>query len=182
MITVTGAGASKAVLTFGATSAHTTQLGYADVSSQTQFFSGGDTITVAGMGGADLPAFAAQSVIAPNAIVLSGPACAGVDCNLDRTQDLAIAWTGGGAGKVRASFETVGSTATGSVFCTFDAAVGMGTVPSAALAVLGDTRDGSATGVAIFGAFNETTFAVGGVQTTFSVQSGVTEALISVTK
>jgi hypothetical protein len=181
-ITVTGAGASKAVLTFGAISAQTTQQGYAGVSSQAQFFSGGDTITVVGGGGADLPAFAAQTVIAPNDIVLIAPVCAGLECDVDRTQNLSVAWTGGGAGKVRAAFETVGSTSSGTVFCTFDAAIGMGTVPIAALAALGDTRDGSTTGVEIFGSLNETTFTVGGVPTTFSVQSSATEALMNVTK
>jgi hypothetical protein len=182
MITVTGAGASKAVLTFGAISAYTTQQGYAAVSSETQFFSGGDTITVVGAGGADLPAFAAQSVVAPSEIVLSAPVCAGLACDVDRTQDLAVAWTGGGAGKVKAAFETVGSTSTGSVFCTFDAASGMGTVPKAALAVLGDTRDGSTTGVEIFESLSEMTFTVGGIPTTFSVQNSGTEALMNVTQ
>ena len=128
------------------------------------------------------PAFAAQSVVAPSDIVLSAPVCAGLECDVDRTQDLAVAWTGGGAGKVRAAFETVGSTSTGSVFCTFDAASGMGTVPKTALAVLGDTRDGSTTGVEIFESLSETTFTVGDIPTTFSVQSGGIEALMNVTK
>jgi hypothetical protein len=180
---ITGAGTSKATLTFGTVSPSSTVPGYAGVSGDTQFFSGGDSIAVVGAGGADLPAFAMQTVTAPSAVVLTTPVCAGLVCaDLDRTQDLAVAWTGGGAGHVKASFETVAANATGSVFCTFDAASGSGTIPTAALAVLGDTRDGQTTGIEIFAASNETLFALADIPTTFSVQSAVFEAPMNVSK
>jgi hypothetical protein len=162
-LTITGAGTSKATLTFGTVSPSSTQRGYAGVSGDTQFFSGGDSIVLVGAGGADLPAFAAQTVIAPSAVVLTAPLCSGLVCaDLDRTQDLAVAWTGGGAGHVKASFETIAANATGSVFCTFDAASGTGTVPTAAS--------------------NETLFTLAAIPTTFSVQSAIFEAPMNVSK
>ncbi len=180
-LTITGAGTAKAALVFGTVAPNSNQPGYAGVSGDTQFFSGGDSITVMGAGGADLPAFVAQTVIAPNDVVLTAPLCAGLVCaDLDRAQDLAVAWTGGGAGHVKASFETIAANAPGSVFCTFDAASGTGTVPNAALVVLGDTRDGQTTGVELFAASNETLFTVGDIPTTFSVQSAGVEAPINV--
>jgi hypothetical protein len=182
-LTITGAGTAKATLMFGTVSPSSTVPGYAAVSGDTQFFSGGDAIAIVGAGGADLPAFAAQTVTAPSAILLTAPLCAGLVCaDLDRTQDLALAWTGGGAGHVKASFETVAANATGSVFCTFDAASGSGTIPTAALAVLGDTRDGQTTGIEVFEVANETLFTVADIPTTFSVQSAVFEAPMNVSK
>ncbi|HEY1536477.1 MAG TPA: hypothetical protein VGF76_20795, partial [Polyangiaceae bacterium] len=180
-LTITGAGTAKATLLFGTVSPSSTVPGYADVSGDTQFFSGGDAIGIVGAGGVDLPAFAAQMVIAPSTVVLTAPLCAGLVCaDLDRTQDLALAWTGGGAGHVKASFETIAANATGAVFCTFDAASGTGTVPKAALAVLGDTGDGQTTGIEVFAVSNETLFNVADIPTTFSVESSVYEAPLSV--
>ncbi|HEY5372129.1 MAG TPA: hypothetical protein VIK01_00520 [Polyangiaceae bacterium] len=73
-----------------------------------QFFSGGDSLTVEGAGGADLPAFTAHASIAPSDVVITAPTCPELICpEFDRLQDLAVTWTGGGAGQVRASFETV---------------------------------------------------------------------------
>ncbi len=180
-LTITGAGTAKAALLFGTVAPNSNQPGYTRVSGDTQFFSGGDAITVVGAGGADLPAFAEQTVIAPNDVVLTAPLCAGLVCSdLDRTQDLVVAWTGGGAGHVKASFETISASATGSVFCTFNAASGAGTVPKAALATLGDTGDGQTTGIEVFAVSNETLFTVGDIPTTFSVQSAGLEAQINV--
>jgi hypothetical protein len=182
-ITVTGAGASLATLTFGPLPQQMTQQGYASASGMTQFFSGGDSLSVVGAGGADLPAFTAKKVVAPNEVVLTAPACAGLTCpDVDRTRDLAIAWTGGGAGSFSADFETVGSTNSSAVLCKFDAKGGTGTVPKAALALLGDTRDGETTGVEIFLASNEVTFDVGAIPTTFSVLGAGSEALMNVSE
>ena len=181
-LTIMGAGASKATLVFGTVSPSSMQKGYPSVAADTQFFSGGDSISVVGAGGADLPAFKAQMVIAPNDLTLTAPDCSAGCPDLDRTQDLAVTWTGGGAGHVKASFETVGDTAAGYVFCTFDATAGTGTVPKAALAALGDTRDGSTTGVELFDGSSEANFTVGDVPTTFSVQLAGIEGLLSVSK
>jgi hypothetical protein len=181
-LTITGAGASKATLMFGTVSPSSMQKGYPSVSADTQFFSGGDSISVVAAGGADLPAFKAQMVIAPNEVTLTAPDCSAGCPDLDRSQDLAVTWTGGGAGHVTASFETIGDTATGAVFCTFPAASGTGTVPKAALGALGDTRDGSTTGVEMFAGSSEVNFTVSDVPTTFSVQLAGVEGLLSVSK
>jgi hypothetical protein len=179
-ITVTGAGDSQALLTFGVVSPQSTQKGYASVHADTQFFSGGDSITVQGAGGPDLPAFTAHALIAPNEVVITAPTCPDLICpEVDRTQDLAVTWTGGAAGQVRASFETISPNSTGTVFCTFDAASGAGTVPKAALAVLGDISDGVTTGLQIFQSMNTVEFNVGDVPTTFTIQSANVEALWS---
>jgi hypothetical protein len=183
LLTVTGAGASKAALKFGTVSPKSTQPGYPAVSADKQFFSGGDSIELVGAGGADLPAFKAQKLIAPNEIVLTAPACSGASCpDVDRSKDLTVAWTAGGAGNLKASFETVGDTATAYVFCTFEAAAGTGTVPKAALAQLGDTRDGTTTGIELFASENETTFDVADVPTTFSLQISGIQALMTISK
>ena len=182
LLTVTGAGATKGVLAFGTVAPQSKQPGYPEVTGEKQFFHGGDSVTLVGAGGADLPAFKAQKLIAPNDLVLTAPACDAGCPDVDRTKNLTVTWTGGGAGSVKASFETIGDTATASVFCTFDAAAGTGTVPKAALAQLGDTRDGTTTGIELFTAASETSFDLAGVPTTFSLQSGGVEGLITILK
>ncbi len=183
LLTVTGAGASKAVLEFGTGSPKSKQPGYPAVSADKQFFGGGDSIVLVGAGGVDLPAFKAQKLIAPSEIVLTAPACSGASCpDVDRSKDLTVAWTAGGAGNLKASFETVGDTATAYVFCTFEAAAGTGTVPKAALAQLGDTRDGTTTGIELFASENEATFDVANVPTTFSLQTSGIQALMTISK
>jgi hypothetical protein len=177
-ITITGAGDSTAALMFGLAAPQSTQKGYPSVHADSQFFSGGDSIVIHGAGGADLPAFAAQMVIAPSDVVITAPTCPGLVCpEIDRTTDLAVTWTGGGAGQVRANFETIGPNNTGSVFCTFDSGAGSGVVPKAALAVLGDISDGVTTGLQIFQSMSTVDFTVGDVPTTFTVQSAGSEAL-----
>ncbi len=179
-ITVKGVGNSQAALVFGLAAPQSTQKGYPSAHEDTQFFSGGDSITVQGAGGADLPAFTAHAVIAPSDVVITAPTCPDLICpEVDRTQDLAVTWTGGGAGQLRASFETVGPNNTGTVFCTFDAAPGVGTVPKAALAVLGDISDGVTTGLQVFQSMSSVDFNVGDVPTTFTIQSANVEALWS---
>ncbi|HEY1532645.1 MAG TPA: hypothetical protein VGF76_01460 [Polyangiaceae bacterium] len=119
-------------------------------------------------------------VIAPSDVVITAPTCPGLVCpEIDRTTDLAVTWTGGGAGQVRASFETIGPNNTGSVFCTFDSGAGSGVVPKAALAVLGDISDGVTTGLQVFQSMSTVDFTVGDVPTTFTVQSAGSEALWS---
>jgi hypothetical protein len=180
VLTIIGAGASKAQLAFGMASPRSSQPGYPSVSGETRFFLGGDSLTLVGAGGADLPAFKAQLVVAPNNVVLTSPDCAAGCPELDRSKNLVVTWTGGGAGSLKATFETVADTGTAAVFCTFPAASGTGTVPKAALALLGDTRDGSTTGIEIFSSANETSFEVADVPTTFSVQTSAAQGLLSV--
>lgn len=119
--------------------------GYFPKSGNAQFFKGGDLVTAAGAGGADLPAFATVSVAAPDDIVLTSPACAVATCpDLDRTVDLAVTWTGGGSGKLQAFFESIvssGTTTVTALGCNFDSAAHAGTVPSALLMKLGKTGD-----------------------------------------
>ena len=102
--------------------------------------------------------------------------------DVDRTKDLSVAWTAGGAGNVKASFETVGDAATAYVFCTFAASAGTGTVPKAALARLGNTRDGITRGIELFASENETKFDVGDVPTTFTLHTASIERLTTISK
>jgi hypothetical protein len=61
------------MLTYGANSRHQRLLAR---DSADEFYNSGDTLSVSGAGGADLPSFAAQTLVAPNELVLSAPVCA----------------------------------------------------------------------------------------------------------
>jgi hypothetical protein len=176
-ITVNGGSgtAGAATLGFGPIkNAMPAQSGYASARGETQFFAGGDVLVATGAGGPDLPAFKA-SVVAPNDIVLTAPACALTGCpDLDRTTDLQVTWTGGGAGEVFATYETLGAEHLVIVSCHFGAAGGMGTVPAALLGLLEKLGDPGVseepTALFGYGPINEAPFTVADVASTFKVQ------------
>ena len=103
-------------------------------------FSGGETITITAAGGA-VPAFTA-SLVASGGIDVTLPLQPPGNGPLavDRTSDLAFAWTGGGTGKVVVNLnDGLGV----KVRCTFDSAAGTGLIPKAALAALGPNSKGT---------------------------------------
>jgi len=110
----------------------------------------GATLGVAASG-AVFPAFARQTITGPAIITLVAPQ---QPYAISTTADLAVAWTGGEPG-AQVIFQ-VGGSGPGEVDCTFDASVGHGTVPAAALRTL------SGMGWIGFGQLASTTFTAGG--------------------
>jgi hypothetical protein len=161
-ITVAGA-AGAVMLSFGPVFEDAGLYYHAD--GTTRFFKGGDAITFSGAGSADVPAFAPQTVIAPNDIVLTAPDCSGFSScvDVDRTTDLRVAWTGSSVGNVVASLTTSGTKQV-TVTCTFDAAAGTGTVPASLLATL------ESSGMARYFPQNGAAFRVATGDATFAVQ------------
>jgi hypothetical protein len=105
----------------------------------------GDMLTLGGSG-ATVPAFSTQ-LVAPSYVDVTTPALTGTKQAIDRTKDLAFAWTGGGAGSVVVSFSEVSQTPDAvyhpiSVTCTFPAASGAGSVPASVLAQLSASGGG----------------------------------------
>ena len=166
------AAAGSVTLNYGPFSETSSLMGYRPVSGDVQFFAGGDPITAAGAGGADLPAFPLQTVIAPSDITVTSPACTPSGCPaLDRAADLNVAWTGGGAGKVFFTYETLSPSHVAIVSCQFDAAGGTGTVPAALLGHLEKAGDPGIAGVFAIGVTNEgPSFLVGDTPTKLEVQ------------
>lgn len=112
-------------------------------------FAPGDTLTVSGAG-ATVPAFPAQSLVAPDAIVVTAPAAA-ADAGalvISTTTDVAVAWTGGATGNrvvftLSAFFK---SGASASTTCSWDAAAGQATIPASAVTGLaGNAQAGGST-------------------------------------
>lgn len=173
-LTVTGTGvASPAMLTYGQP---TPGVGvYSSVKAQTKFYNGGDALSVSGAGGAELPSFAAQTVVAPNDIVLTAPACgtslAPAPCpDVDRSKDATVTWTGGGAGKVSVTYITDTDSATKTLTCFFDALAGTGTIPSAGLMTLDPPSAPGFSGKVFIYPMGLKTFMVGTLLTAFEVQ------------
>ena len=169
-ITVAGAGIPASVVLEFAPIKGAGFSNYAEAMGDSAFFAGGDTLTVSGAGGPDLPSFAAQTLVAPSGIKLTSPSCSAGCPDVDRTNDLVVSWTGGGAGKVTVTFETISDTALVLLECKFAAAGGTGTVPTALLQKLEKAGSGGVTGVALITPNNEVTFPVGDALTTFHVQ------------
>jgi hypothetical protein len=100
-------------------------------------FAGGETVTISGAG-ATAPAFM-LSLTAPGLASITTPAKpAGTNpLVINRSQDFAVAWTGGGPGDMDFVFgSTNGSSPGPSLNCSFAASTGSGTIPAAALAML----------------------------------------------
>jgi hypothetical protein len=194
-ITVTGVGPALATMTFGPLAPSSPIIEYAPVFGTGHFFKGGDKLTATGAGGPDLPAFAARTIVAPNDILLTAPGpCVATGMPpvppapplpstcpaLNRTQDLAVAWTGGGAGTLTIAFVTsstnAGTDRSASVICAFDASAGSGTVPHTVLALL----DQTASGIETVSSNNELNFMVGDMPTTFQADAFVMSGVLTV--
>jgi hypothetical protein len=167
-IHVTGAKASMATATYGPLAAKG-PIGYAPVTgSNGPFFKAGDTLTLTGDGGAELPAFKAQTLVAPSNIVLAAPACPASTCpDLNRTQDLAVAWTGGVAGTVSFTVEADGADTENTVTCEFDAKAGSGSVPHALLELLASPTSGDGSGSLSVISHSVRQFTLGGLPSLF---------------
>ncbi len=185
-ITITGASldAGPTTIAFGVIpGASPPTNGYVPSSSQGLFFAGGDTLQATSAGGPDLPAFNV-SVVAPSAVTLSAPVCGNATCaDVDRTKDLVVTWTGGGAGKLQAIYETLSDQHAVIVTCTFSAASGTGTVPLAVLAKLEATGDpgitGAGFGYATYIAQNESTFTESDIPSTFEVHTAAASGSVT---
>lgn len=177
--------AGAAVLTYGPITAGPYMYkGYKSVSGDLQFYAGGDMLTATAAGGADLPAIPSQTLIAPTDITITSPACTFSSCPaVDRTVDLVATWTGGGAGKVFFTYETLSATLVTIVSCNFDAAAGTGTVPAALLAHLEKAGDPGISGVLGIGVTNESpVIMVKDIPTKFEIQGGGTSGALTISK
>ncbi len=133
-ITVTGSGPDSPVALSYGQQTPGGPAGYPPATGASPFCSSGDTVTASGGGGPDLPAFAAQSIVAPSDIAVTSPACAAGACqDIPRSMDAIITWSGGTAGKVSVAYVTATDAGSKILACSFDASAGTGTVPSAAL-------------------------------------------------
>jgi hypothetical protein len=155
-ITITGTDAGTITLSYDA--------GYPTFIGMGQMWAGGETIT-AGAAGADVPAFSGKTVTAPNAITLMTPMCTlnmmtfMYDCGtIDRSMDYSVAWTGGASTTVVTSLTSVKSGNVTSISCKFTSSPG--TIPAAALGMMGKTSDGYNTTLSING-INTTSFQAG---------------------
>ena len=182
-ITVTGTGpASPATLTFGPIGGDAGIDGYQGLKAQSKFYNDGAMLSASGAGGPDLPAFATQTLVAPTDIVLTAPACANVVCaNFARSTDATLTWTGGGAGKVGVTYITDTDNGSKTLSCSFDAAAGTGTVPSAALMMLDVGTAPGFYGVEYITPSNSKTFMAGTLPTLFEAQGSLVEGSFTTT-
>lgn len=180
-LTITGTGMpASTMLAYGPVASQQGVPGYTAASGSTALFTGGDTMTVSGAGGADLPAFAAQSLVTPTQVAVTAPACTGTCPDLDRTQDLTVAWTGAGAGKVVVTFETISDTQAVLLQCKFDATAGTGTVPAALLGKLDKAGDPNVSGIEQISDENDVDFTVGTAATKLTIQHTNVQSLLTV--
>jgi hypothetical protein len=127
-------------------------------------FSPGDMLGVSGAG-ADVPAFATQTLVAPGAITVTSPVAVdgGAAIVVPTAQDLSVTWTGGTTGDhvifTLNAFFTDGSSA--STLCSWDASAGQGVVPSSTLAPLAGAAPQEPRSDAIWYQQAETTFSAG---------------------
>lgn len=179
-ITLAGTGTpANAKLVYGPV-ANTGFMNYSRAMGKTAIYAGGDTFTLSSAGGPDLPSFGPQTLVTPSDIVLTAPVCGGTCPDLNRTMDLPVTWTGGGAGKVVVTFETIATTQAVLLQCKFPASGGSGTVPAALLAKLDKAGDPDVTGLLLISAANVVDFVVGTAPTTFTVQSSTLESSLTV--
>jgi hypothetical protein len=108
-------------------------------SSTAALFAGGETLTATIAGAGDIPAHEA-TLIAPSAVVVSSPDL-DEPVTIDRNGPLALAWSGGGAGRVRVVVAVTfleGSDVkrTANLTCSFPASAGSGSVPASLLGAM----------------------------------------------
>ncbi|HTA93630.1 MAG TPA: hypothetical protein VK745_28825 [Polyangiaceae bacterium] len=162
---VTGSNGSTASLSFDPTGPNSAD-GYQLAVGSTQFFAAGDTVTVSGAGGADLPAFSSEAVVAPSDVLVSAPSCVAGACpSLDSSQDVSVVWSGSSGGALSFSLFNDMNGPLESVACSFDLSSGAGTVPHELLAAfpLGSNV------VETAATFSSLSFTVGGLPTAFDV-------------
>jgi hypothetical protein len=109
---------------------------YDFVFGTTPLYDPGQNVSVNAAGG-DVPAFSG-SAAAPGNITVTAPTFTTAQTSFNKSQDLNVTWTGGGAGKVNVLLSSTGAKFV-SVTCSYDANTGTGTVPSAAMADLANS-------------------------------------------
>jgi hypothetical protein len=160
-LTLTGTDAGTLTLNFDA--------GYPNVVALIALWAGGETLTASATG-ATVPAFSGKTVLAPNPVTVTTPACNLGSCGtVDRSADFTLSWTGGAATNVVATLSSTKSGATGTVItCTFTSSPG--TVPTAALMQLGKSSDGYLDAFSV-SAINSTNFTAGSYAVTLRAVS-----------
>jgi hypothetical protein len=186
-ITIAGAGVpSSVMLTYGVVAGTNGLSNYLEQDGDTAFFAGGDMLTLSGLGGPDLPAFGPQTLIAPAPSTITAPQCGvngiGTCPDVDRTMDLPVAWTGGGAGVMVVTLETVADARVVSLTCKFPRGAGKGVVPTALLGLLDKAGDPNTSGAISFAATSESNFMVGQTPTQFTMQWVTAGSLLTISK
>lgn len=102
--------------------------------SPTPLYAGGEQITFSADGD-EVPGFDV-SVTAPHEVHITAPAEPAAVLTVTRSRDLNLTWTGGNTGQVQVVLYGPGQGAD-SLFCRFAANAGTGTIPMAALSMLG---------------------------------------------
>ncbi|MBK7863608.1 MAG: hypothetical protein IPJ65_34380 [Archangiaceae bacterium] len=118
--------------------------GYPGFSSTRDLFDGGETLSM-GAAGADVPAFAPRSVIAPGPIALTAPGCDGGCGTFSRTAALTVSWAGDAG--VAVLFSSASSTTVTTAECHFTQSPGE--VPLEVMKLFGATADGFTNSVSI---------------------------------
>ena len=138
--------------------------------SPSTIFAPGDTLGASATGG-EVPAFPEQTVVATPTIVLTAPVPGtGGKITIPTAEPLVVTWTGGQAGAMTvftatAIFTTGGASSTS---CSWDASLGTGTVPSAALKPLA-AANAETSGVSWYQSA-DSTFTVGTLAVTMSAR------------
>jgi hypothetical protein len=164
-ITITGTDAGTITLTYDG--------GYNVFLAMNAIWTGGDTLTAAAAG-ADVAAFSGKTVTAPNTISVTAPTCTlgagGFDCGtVDRSTNYMVTWTGGASTTVVTSMVSSKAGAVTSISCKFTSSPG--TVPAAALGMLGKTSDGFTTTLTVT-AQNTNSFTSGGFSIDLNATTG----------
>lgn len=134
-----------------------------------RIFSAGDTLGVSGAGDA-VPAFPAQTVTVLPVLALAFPASDGGKLTIPTSQPLTVTWTGGQVG-AKAILSATAVFTTGGVAgttCAWDATLGTGTVPAAALKPLA-AANASTSGLSWYQE-TDNTFTVGTLAVTLSAR------------
>jgi hypothetical protein len=106
-------------------------------------FADNDSLSVSASGG-DVPAFGPQTIVGPGFTTLTDPPELGGTIIVSTSQDLHVAWTGGETNAFEDVLFFAQTTMTQiEVECTFDATLGQGTIPKAALAPLASGLPGT---------------------------------------
>jgi hypothetical protein len=141
----------------------------------TSSFAPGDILGVAASGGA-VPAFS-QTIVGPGCVTLTPPSMGDAGTSVSTGQDLTLTWSGNEPGAqvfliafASPSTPTAQTTQT-EIACSFDAALGTGTIPQAALAAL----NGGTHGVLAWGQYQTKDFVAGSqkMRLMASCQAGV---------
>jgi hypothetical protein len=143
--------------------------GYGRIADQPWYLPG-DTITASATGGM-VPAFSGESVVVPNAITITAPACGGGDCGgVDRSADYSVTWTGT-TPNVQVILSSIKSDAgvLTEVFCNFASSPGV--VPAEMLSHLNSSSD-DFNGYVEISAAGATSFDAGNYFVIFSVTNG----------